>query len=233
MDRKNYFILSLSLVIIIAILTFINSNFFSLSSVVVSGNKVLTNREIIQAAGLNKEENIFQINFEDISAKLMEKHQIKGVVLKRQLPSTVKIKLDERRPLLAVSSNNKYLLLNKNGWILTKTKKLSNVTYPILKDVEVNIINNKVKLTEHLQTSLQYLTGVDKKILNRIDSIEFVNQDNVIFQLESGIVKFGQPVKIDYKIKLFNQIYHGLKEKRKKLKYINLKYYKNPVVRLE
>nr|WP_239559236.1 FtsQ-type POTRA domain-containing protein [Sporohalobacter salinus] len=218
---------------IVAVLTFINSNFFSLTSVVVKGNQVLTDREIIQAAGLDKEKNIFQINFEDVSARLMEKHQIKGVVLKRKLPATVEIKLDERRPLLAVIRNNRYLLLNKSGWVLTKIEKISDVTYPILRDAEVKIIDNKIKLTKHLQISLQYLTKIERKFLSQIDYIKFDEKDNITLRLKSGIVKFGHPVKIDYKVKLFNQIYHDLEEKQGKIEYINLKYYQNPVVRFK
>lgn len=234
MQRKEYFGLSLSLILIVALLTFINSNFFAITEVIVKKNRILTDQQVIEFAQLDKGKNIFQIDFDRISSKLMSKPQIKGVILKRDFPSTVEILIDEREPLVAIPKGNDYLLVDKKGWILVKERKLTNITYPILRGTEkVEVIGNKIDLTKPLQVSFQYLTGIKKELLDKITKVQIEKNENVTLYLDSRTIKFGAPIKINYKIKLLNQIYNNLKKKKKDFNYINLQYYDNPVIKFK
>jgi len=233
LQRKEYFGLSLSLVIIIALLTFINSNYFALTKVTVKGNGLLTNEEIINFTGLNNGQNIFQIDFDKVSNRLMRQPQIKGVVLERRFPSTVRIIVDERTPLVVIQQGGDCLLVSKEGWIVDKRKELTDVSLPLLKGLDVKILGNKIKMTSYIKDSLRYLTGIDEVVNRGITQIQIDNQRNIIFYLGSSKVEFGQPLNINYKVKLFKRIYSKLKKEEKNFDYVNLKYYNNPVIKLE
>ncbi|KXS42462.1 MAG: cell division protein FtsQ, partial [Candidatus Frackibacter sp. T328-2] len=178
LQRKEYFGLSLSLVIIIALLTFINSNYFALTKVTVKGNGLLTNEEIINFTGLNNGQNIFQIDFDKVSNRLMRQPQIKGVVLERRFPSTVRIIVDERTPLVVIQQGGDCLLVSKEGWIVDKRKELTDVSLPLLKGLDVKILGNKIKMTSYIKDSLRYLTGIDEVVNRGITQIQIDNQRN-------------------------------------------------------
>lgn len=232
MQRKEYFGLSLSLILIVALLTFINSNFFTVNKIVVKGNNLLSSQQIIEFARLDQGENIFQIDFDQTSSRLMERPQIEGVILKRQFPSTVEVLVDEKEPLVSVKRDNNYLILDGEGWILAKPEKMSNITYPRLKGVKIKKDGNKVRLTRKLQVCFEYLTGIDEDLLDEVSKVQVKQNKHITFYLGSKVIEFGPPIKIDYKIKLLNQIYNDLKSKKKEFKYINLQYHDNPVIKL-
>ncbi|MGM0471319.1 MAG: cell division protein FtsQ/DivIB [Bacillota bacterium] len=234
MQRKEYVILTLILVMIVATLTFINSNLFSISQIVVTGNNILSDQQVITLSGLHQKENIFQVNFSDISAKLLDQHQIEGVVLKRKLPATVKITINERQPLLVVAQEGNYLLVGQDGWVLSELEQLTDVNYPLLEvSDELSVVEHQLKLTDELQIVLNYLTAIKREFLTAVEQVKVTDNQEVRLQLKQGRVKLGQPVEIDYKMKIFNRIYDELGSDRERLNYINLKFYNNPVVQLE
>ncbi|SJZ35665.1 cell division protein FtsQ/DivIB [Selenihalanaerobacter shriftii] len=233
MQRREYFLISLSLVFIISMLTFINSNFFDLAEIKVSGNKILNNKQVIKFTRLNKGQNIFQLDFDKISSRLMVKPQIEGVILKRHFPSMVRIVVDEREPLVAVLENDSYLLISKKGWIISKVQNSSDLNCPILEGVTIKKNNNKVKVDKKLKMVFQYLSKIDGEFIKLANKIKIKENGNLSLSSNSSIVKFGQPVRVEYKIKLFNQIYDDLNKKGKSFDYINLKYYNNPVIKLK
>jgi cell division protein FtsQ len=233
LKRKEYFGLSLSLVLVVALLTFINSNFFALDKVIIKGNKLLTNRQVLEFSKLNKGHNIFRLDFKKISSRLMDRPQIEGIILKRKFPSTVRVIIDEREPLVAIPIESNYLLISEEGWILSELNKMTDITYPILNGVKVEVRGDKIKLTKISRIVFRYLTETNPEFSDKVIKISVSKEDDITFDLNSSVVKFGLPVKIDYKISLLNQIYNDLKKEKEEFKYINLQYYDNPVIKLK
>jgi cell division protein FtsQ len=110
---------------------------------------------------------------------------------------------------------------------------MTDITYPILNGVKVEVRGDKIKLTKISRIVFRYLTETNPEFSDKVIKISVSKEDDITFDLNSSVVKFGLPVKIDYKISLLNQIYNDLKKEKEEFKYINLQYYDNPVIKLK
>lgn len=217
---------------IISFLFFINSNYFLLDKVIIEGNELLSNEEVIISSALDKKENIFRIDLEKTSDNLMSMPQIQGVVLERSLPATIEVFVDERQPLGVIDEGSEYLLIDKEGWILAEFDHINEVDYPLLEGVEAKPDNNNLELSPDLEIVLDYLTGLEKKYLVEVKKIEIDSEREVVlYFLDSGRVKFGQPFEVEYKLEILNLILAEVDISS--IDYINLSYHNNPVLRLK
>ena len=83
---KVTIILSLSIMGIIFIYTIINSNYFYSKNINISGNKNISNEEIIDFLNIKKDKNIFMYSISSMEEKLLSNNYIKDVKIERKIP---------------------------------------------------------------------------------------------------------------------------------------------------
>ncbi len=95
--------------------------FFNINKIVISGDKVYSDKEIVDASGVNMGDNLIFLSKtalnEEISSELA---YVGSVKIKRRLPSTLEIIVTKTDAYMAVASDGYYILLDKNGKVLEK-----------------------------------------------------------------------------------------------------------------
>lgn len=94
--------------------------FFKADTIKVEGGSVYDAQMIIQKSGVKKGDNLFRVSEKSVNAKLISSLPYVGsAVIERKLPSTLIIKITDTREAAAFALNGSYVLVDKNGRVLS------------------------------------------------------------------------------------------------------------------
>lgn len=118
--KKHYFLrFCIFCAVVAGLIIFLRSDFFTVKTFEVEGNRYYTPAQIVEMSGLTTGGNIFtDIKARPAKQTLLEDPYVKSVEIKRQLPGTVKIILDERVEYAAVPYGGQYVLIDNEGTVL-------------------------------------------------------------------------------------------------------------------
>lgn len=176
-NKKILKIFSVMIIFVVIIIFGLTAPIFNITSIEVEGNNNISTETIISLSELKKGENIFKFNKQTIN-KIKENAYIDEVEIKRELPSTVKIKVKEREVKYQINLINSYAYIDKNGYILENST--------IKKEVPTIV---GLEITENELIHKKRLENVDLEKLNNIskimDSAKNINIDNLITEINT------------------------------------------------
>ena len=129
--RKSHFLRNFLLLILICvgIFFFLKSDYFLIKDIEVVGNSYYTKAEVISIAKATTEKNIiFDAEKDTILENLEANPFFKNVTVKRQLPSTLLIEVEERPQIAAVEFGDSFIVIDDEGVILRRTDVDPRVT---------------------------------------------------------------------------------------------------------
>ncbi len=170
--------------------------FFNINKIVVSGDKVYSDAEIIDASGVNIGDNLIFLSKTELNEEITsELAYVGSAKIKRRLPSTLEIVITKTEPYMATASDGYYILLDRNGKVLEKDLEtvgeniiLANLGEIVsikvgeiitLKEEKVFTKLNEV-LTECEKVGISEITTLD---LSDIYNIKLVYQGRITLEL--------------------------------------------------
>lgn len=222
---KVTIILSLSIMGIIFIYTIINSNYFYSKNINISGNKNISNEEIIDFLNIKKDKNIFMYSISSMEEKLLSNNYIKDVKIERKIPDTINIKLQER-DIFAILSNGKFnYLVDEEGEIIEKIDEIKKDSHNILViQADYDIIEDKL-VYENLENdkNIPYLIKCIKNenLAKQIKTIKLdTNQINMITKDDLEIILTNN--NIGYNLSMISAVLVDIQSDNKKGGYLDL-----------
>lgn len=150
--------------ITIAVIAFSLSNFFTVDTIDVQGNKYFTDEEISNMAHASIGRNIiYKLNKGSMRKYLEKNPYIEEARVYRKLPSTIVINVKERMQIAALTYGDKFLIIDNKGTLLRITKTKPKLT--IVTGFKVK----KVKLGEAVEVNNSDLF---KELLSLLKSME-------------------------------------------------------------
>ncbi len=189
MGKKIIGFFSILVLVAVIVVLALTAPIFNITEITVNGNKQVSSNMIISLSGLRKGENIFKFN-SSVEQKIKENAYIETVNVKRKLPGTVEISVEERTIKYQINLINSYVYIDKNGYILENSAEKKDV--PVL--VGLSIKENEMLNEKRLKTEdLEKLNDIIKimnsakaiNIDNLITEINTENRDNYVLYLES------------------------------------------------
>ncbi len=118
--RRNLFIWFLLIIgIVIAGVILSLTLFFNVSSIQVDGASQYADSKIIQACGVKNGDNLFLINRDKVEEHIQQNLPYTGSVqVKRKLPSTLVLEVEDSDITAAVRQGTEYFLINADGKVL-------------------------------------------------------------------------------------------------------------------
>ena len=108
---------------------FLKSEYFSIKNIEVNGNTYYTNSEVRSIAGARLGNNlIFDAEIKQITESLESNPFFKNVSVKRKLPSTLVIEVEERPQVASIEFGDSYIVIDDEGVVLRKTSVDPKVT---------------------------------------------------------------------------------------------------------
>lgn len=166
--KRRLYIFACLFVVLTASFIFSLTPFFDIDSIEVSGNSYFTAEEIRNMAHATYDRNIiYNPGKHKIVKYLEENSYIKKASVRRHLPSTLVIEVEERAPIASIRYDKDYLIIDSEGTLLDRTKSSPDLT--ILEGVVINKMEISEKLgvedEELLKQALDLLSVMKKKDL--------------------------------------------------------------------
>lgn len=170
------------LLIIIAMTVFVAiTPIFNITEIRVNGNQEIDKDTIISLSGLTIGENIFRNLKTKVETNIKEEAYIKEVTMKRILPGTVEINVEEREVAYQIKLIEGYIYIDSQGYILENNKEKAKV--PELQGMttsEEELLNGKRLNTEDLNklnTIIKIISAA--KTIDIENKITTINAENV------------------------------------------------------
>lgn len=172
-----------------------------LKNIYISGNSIVSDKEIIKNAKLNDYPPYLKTYFLDIKENILKNNFIKNVTIKRKFPSKIYIEIEEYKPIAIY--NDKIILSSKKK--VENNKKFSYLPY---------VTNNIDTVYDKFVNSF---SKVDNDTLLKISHIEYAPNDVdkerfILYMVDSNYVHVTL-TKIE-KINKYNSIVNELDGKK-------------------
>jgi cell division septal protein FtsQ len=105
----------------------LTSPYFEIKVIQVKGTSRLPSKKILKWANIPSGQSIFQINLRRIAKRVSSSPLVKRVEVKRILPSTVLIRVEERMPFVYLFQKGSFYEVDDEGIILGKGKKSTDL----------------------------------------------------------------------------------------------------------
>ena len=184
------------------------SPIFNIEKIEVNGNEKIDSSTIISLSGELEGRNIFQISKKKVISNIKENSYVDNVTIKRHLPGTLQINIEERKVAYQVKVINSYIYIDYQGYILEVSSKAENV--PLIEGIQTEqdtLLNGKRlvnKDIEYLSIILRIIeTAKTSEISKIISKITIQNNEYVLeLKKENKLVYLGDVTgltsKMDY-----------------------------------
>ncbi len=206
----------------IFILFSLKTNYFYANKVIVEGNKYVEAKEVVRLSGITEITNVLYMNVRDIKENILSNSYINTVKLKRKLPNTIIIEIEERSPRYIVNNNDKIYILDSNLFIL-EVREDNPLGLPELIGLDTVGKNLGDKATDSsrmiyfIENYTRLMDSLSEPIpISRIDLRDTLN---IQLEINKLIIKLGNEKDLEDKL---NKVINILKEESD---YINLEGY--------
>lgn len=194
---KKVLLALLKIILILAVIgglgafLFISPVFNIVEIKVENANKISVNT-YISLSGLHTEENIFRINKTKIKESIKTESYVEEVEIRRELPGTIVLTVEERTPKYKVEKNGGiYMYIDQNGYYLEDTTE--DKSMPILKGMKTDIDNLKLgdriieEDLEKFNDLIKITDGIKNNNINaELSIIDISNKDNYMLEFISA-----------------------------------------------
>ncbi|MDP3388161.1 MAG: FtsQ-type POTRA domain-containing protein, partial [Eubacteriales bacterium] len=163
--RKIVFnILLFVLAIISSAYIIIYTEVFNIKEIQVSGNKQMSETEVVELSGLRLGDNLLRIDKKLSENRLMTGVLIKSAEIKRKLPNIIEVHVLERQEAVFMAGINQAFILDFEG-IPLRAAEIGESNLPMIRlDSELNL-----RLGE-----MAYISGSDINVLSLIELLYYV-----------------------------------------------------------
>lgn len=227
----------LRIILLIAIITLIlfflfKSDFFIINNIELEGNYIIPSEEILRTSGINLGSHIFNYNKTKAEERIDSFPYIKEVDIRRKLPKTVQIIVEEREVYVQFNHLSSYILVDDEGYILEiKEDRLENI--PVFRGFTIEDHSRENILEEDELKTLDsfILDSNNKDLMDKINEIIYESERNININLKNGIeVAFGPVNNVKYKLSLLNDILIHIEENEINTKTILMNKGENPII---
>ena len=137
---------------VIVVVAYSQSPLSHVKHIIVTGNEVYSDHEIIKASGITTQSNIWKVKKSNVASKLDHLSEIKKADVQIKWPNSIQIQVKEHIRVAYLKSGKNYLPIMENGKILKDRKtEIIPVNSPILFEFkEGSVLNLMVKELEKL-----------------------------------------------------------------------------------
>lgn len=218
--------------LVLGLITFLNSSFFSIRSYEVISDHFIDYQEYIPWSALIGK-NIFHIDKAELETIALNHRQIKDVKIKRKLPGTLLYFVDGREPVAFYQLGEEFYLLDKEAFIIEQMHVKSNLPIPLIVSTKKEREFKSDNILEmSLEETMELLCAMDLSIYNQILKVEINEEGKVIYLEGNGKILIGDQVNYFELNKVLMNFFQEVQRNSWKIDYLDLRYSEKPVFKL-
>ncbi len=196
--KKHILTVLLAVAVMCVGVVLVFSLFFRINNITVSGDRVYSDKMVVEKSEIVSGKNLFRVNEKRVSEKLSkELPYIKEITIERKLPDTLIINVTATRESAAVTTAKGFVLIDETGKVLDKNASILKENVAVIKGVKLKeyeegamVSFTDAKKTEILlellgaikKSGLELLTEID---LKNINDIKIKYDDRITFEVGS------------------------------------------------
>jgi cell division septal protein FtsQ len=202
------------------------SSLFGATTIEITGDHRVPRERIVREAGLDRGTNVFWLRGRSAARLLLRDPWVASATVTRELPSTIRIRIVERRPASQVRVGSTWLLVAADGTALGPTPRKRAL--PVLPSVDSVTTG---KHSPALDTPARIAAGLDPWV--RVRTLEQAPGGRLRLQLSGGTtVLFGAPTALRAKERALGGIVRWGSRVGVHLRYVDLRAPLAPAVRV-
>ncbi|CAM3403044.1 cell division protein FtsQ/DivIB [Pseudostreptobacillus hongkongensis] len=164
---------------------FIESDFFIVKNIQIEGNYNLVKDDIVKKLDNIKGDSLFYINASRLEGIIEDDIRVESAKISRKFPDTIKIKIEERKPIAIVYSNGNYFYVDEGLNLFALYKEIKDTGVPIInipKEDEIEefkIMLKTLRDTQFYNTISEIYKGDKMYILTLLDGTNVYIDKNV------------------------------------------------------
>lgn len=218
--------------VLLALYILLRSPVFEVREVTVTGNRYMPAEKIISVSGIVTGENIFKINLQQAAGRVEIIPMLKSVEMDRELPSRVVIRVVERSPLALLPAGEGFIQVDADGVYLQKGSP-SDRNLPVITGVKAGVPPpGQPVRADGLTGSIKVIREMPADLIPELSEVNIDPQGNVIIYTMDGVqCRMGRIEEMAEKGLKLSWVLGELKNKNKKIEYVDLSYVGSPVVK--
>ena len=205
--------------------------FMQISDIYISGNKNISDEQIISQMSNPIGENILTYNIADSEERINAIDTVDGVEIKKVFPNLLSIEVDESYPLFYQEEKDKTYYIDNKAKIVENSQENNDGLIKIRGAKLRNITGENFTSSE---ASLNFVKAIQEfSYIDKVKEIDLENKAEIGIMLNDIDVKFGDLNNISDKLKLLDKILNDIDQKGVLAVQIDLDNGKNPIVKVD
>lgn len=206
--KIKYFRIFLALsIFVFLVFMFLKMPIFNVRNVLIEGNSKVETDDILKLSKIGDNTNIFFLDKEKIENNILENRYIESASISRKFPKDIHIEIVERKPAAIVPSMKDYLLVDRYGYIIEKSKNLSLNLCTIKGINQLQEVNLGEKIFNYASDKQnEFLNKLfDGENILKFKSVSLEKEKAEIILKNDILVGFGSYNDVDYKLKVLDR----------------------------
>jgi cell division protein FtsQ len=233
---KRTILLSILLIVLLCTLC-LKLPYFNIATVEVKNNRNISAEEVVALSGITGDNNIFYINLSRIKSGILSNPYILEVNIKRRLPDSLILNVQEREALFYVLTGNQYAVLDGNATLLEIRDSIQGMDLVKVEGIKVDSMEPGMVIDQENNRTARTLAIFADLIRRNSSGINFSSVDlsnliNINLYISNMCIKLGNNENLEKKLnKALNIIQHN--EVNNSKGYIDVSFEGNPVLYIE
>ncbi|MBN2569265.1 MAG: FtsQ-type POTRA domain-containing protein, partial [Deltaproteobacteria bacterium] len=168
--------------------------YFQLDRASIRGCERVTEKEVIELAGIAPSMNILTMNLDRIKKRIRTNPWVEDVFAGRELPNRLVVEIVERKAAAIIKKNEKLYLADWNGEIFKGYEKGDSVDLPLLtgfyenEKVKADLLNKGFKLLRYLSRNRTFpgIENVSEVIGEEMYGFTIITNEGLLIELGFG-----------------------------------------------
>ncbi|KKM12269.1 hypothetical protein SY88_03650 [Clostridiales bacterium PH28_bin88] len=214
-----------------AIYSFLQSSFFSLEHIVVTGTEQLDSEEVARLAAVPLATNLWRIDEIQVARNIRAHPMISRVEVRRRLPGTLLLHVNERKAVALLVVDQGFVEVDMSGVALRNLKEISGINLPVITGTSLrqSPTPGELVVAANLDIGLKVVLALPAALQPRIAEVDVSIPDAINLFTGDGIeVRFGNIEGTDQKFQVLSDVL----EARSNLTtgYIDVSYPERPII---
>ncbi len=201
----------------------------------INGHSALTTEDVYQIAGIDSNLKFYQIDANEVIKRMNQHPFIEQAYVRKLIPNTLFIILNERRPYVFLKIEDSYYLIDEQLYPIKKisaSQPIPSFTLTGIKREEINLGQSIVSMGLQQGRELLNLVRASQLPLDQFAELDVADPLNLKLKLRNPplLIQLGHDDYLE-KIKTFERVYPHLQQSKKSLKSIDLRYQNRAIVR--
>lgn len=224
------------MLLLVAVYFFMNSSFFSIREIQISGLQKLKRETVLELAGVNVGANLIKLDIEQVKNNIELSSLVESVRVERRFPDRLLIHVTERRPAALAAYRDGFILLDEAGYYLQLVQRITEYSLPLIVGVQIPetaVPGEKISVPG-LAEGLKVVSRLSPQQLALFSEINVQPGDRLELYTIDGIkVIVGDSSDLARKIQWFLEIYRQWQagDKARQIQYVDVSFDGHPIVK--